>query len=496
MIIARPRLPRLELRADADPHRWAGFACSVPRLVSAVSLVIAMVIFVAMATDVCAQGDLRGRGLSPFPKDDVYRLHLVGDAFIDGLGPALKSSLQTTPEVQVQTGTVKVSSLRRANWRDAISAVAERNSSAPLDMAVVMFGANEAGSIYEDGYDRRRFGNEEWLRVYAARVDRLMKTLKPQGKGAVYWVGLPIIRRRDRAENFRLINTVLRERAYANGITYIDSYSRFQDENGAFNRYGPDLAGTIKLLRSKDGVFFTRTGYAKLAQLVVRLVRRDLNQIKAERVVTLAGDATEQRAIQARLRAADRNRTKRRKERKAAAKPTAPGSLPGDTQFGGQKADHGSAEITITGGAKPLRVKFELPRPALSAAIMTLVTRNQSENKPARLGDSAVQILPGGVPLLSTVLPANQNELSLRNRRLSPTQSVFFKVWGKGERLEPKPGRADDIRWPLPEPQPVVRVSKVERRKNSVRQASAATGTAMPYRDPSLPPLPLRNPIR
>jgi hypothetical protein len=39
-------------------------------------------------------------------------------------------------------------------------------------------------------------------------------------------------------------------------------------------------------------------------------------------------------------------------------------------------------------------------------------------------------------------------------RRLSPSQSPYFRVLFKGERLPPKAGRADDATWPRPAPPP------------------------------------------
>jgi hypothetical protein len=34
---------------------------------------------------------------------------------------------------------------------------------------------------------------------------------------------------------------------------------------------------------------------------------------------------------------------------------------------------------------------------------------------------------------------------------MSPTQSPYFRVLEKGERMPSKPGRADDFAWPRPE---------------------------------------------
>jgi hypothetical protein len=121
---------------------------------------------------------------------------------------------------------------------------------------------------------------------------------------------------------------------------------------------------------------------------------------------------------------------------------------------------------------------------------MSLVTRNQSKDKPARLGDNAVEVASGGIPLMSTITPADQSALALRKRRLSPTQSTFFKVWGKGERLDPKPGRADDFTWPRPAPEPVVHVTARPADRTQPLRAIP------PPRDPNLPPLPVQNPLR
>lgn len=466
---------------------------SRPCRLAAAGLAAALMLGAPLSTPASAQsGDLRAGGLNPFPKDDIYRLHLVGDWLMDGLRNSLRGSLSTMPQIQIQGGKIELQALRRSGWQRPISAIRERTRSTDIDIAVVMFGVSEIGSLYSSGQQRRRFGSEAWLKRYAGRVDRVMKALKAN-KGKVYWLGLPIVRRRDHSEGFQLINTLVRERAYANGVTFIDVFTRFQDENGGYNRYGPDLNGAIKLLRSKDGVYFTATGYAKIAHLVLQTIRRDLNRVKAERVVTLAGSESEQGTIR-RAKQTNAARRKRATPARQGKKQTIArsGGFTGGTRLGAQKADNSSYEYTRVVNGKPVKVTLKLPRPALSAAIIALVTRNQSKDKLARFGDNAVQIASGGVPLLSTVTPADQSALALRRRRLSPTQSVFFKVWGKGERLDPKPGRADDFEWPRPEPKPVIHV----RARPAASPDAARRRQPFPQRDPNLPPLPEQNPLR
>jgi uncharacterized protein len=429
-------------------------------------------------------GDLRSGKLNPFPKDDVYRLHFVGDWLMDGLQPALKDALKTIPRVQMQSGVLEIQSLRRSSWDRGVSSVRTAAKSTPIDMAVVMFGVEEIGSVFSPGQRKRRFGSEEWLKQYGRRIDSLMKALK-SSNGAVYWVGLPVVRRRDRSESYQIINTIIRERAYANSITYIDTYSRFQSDNGGFDRYGPDLDGTIKLMRRRDGVYFTGIGNANIAHLVVQMIRRDLSVVKSERVVTLAGGETEQSSIR-RLTAPEQSKSPPYSANARSRQKKRTGRAASQTRFGRQEADDGKFVLQTMVGRKPTKVVLKLPRPTLSAAIMSLVTRNQSKNKSTSFGDNAVQVIDGGVPLLSTVTPADRNSLALLRRRLSPTQSVFFKVWGKGERLDPKPGRADDMQWPRPDPKPVQHVTA--KPEDIIRKRR--------YRDPNLPPLPVQNPFQ
>jgi hypothetical protein len=85
--------------------------------------------------------------------------------------------------------------------------------------------------------------------------------------------------------------------------------------------------------------------------------------------------------------------------------------------------------------------------------VVALVTRRESPDRPSQLGESVIDQIPGGLTVLSTVALATGSGQPGR-RRLSPSQSPYFRVLFKGERLPPKPGRADDASWPRPAPPP------------------------------------------
>ncbi len=94
-------------------------------------------------------------------------------------------------------------------------------------------------------------------------------------------------------------------------------------------------------------------------------------------------------------------------------------------------------------------VTVEIVRPAIPASVVALVTRKQSDDKAAQMGDVLVDQIPGGLTVMSSIVPPRGSDGS--RRRLSPTQSPYFRVFEQGERMPSKPGRADDFTWPRPQ---------------------------------------------
>src|SRR5690606_17536488 len=134
----------------------------------------------------------------------------------------------------------------------------------PLHVAVVLLGSSDRVARRAADGRRVNVGTEEWTSEYARRVDRITRALKRRG-AAVYWVGLPIVRRPDMNEDVRMLNEVFRERALLNNIKFIDVYQAFADETGQYTQYGPDLTGKQRRRRHGDGVGCTAVGSRKLA---------------------------------------------------------------------------------------------------------------------------------------------------------------------------------------------------------------------------------------
>ncbi len=87
----------------------------------------------------------------------------------------------------------------------------------PLHVAVVMVGLNDRIPLRGANGQRVLVGSAEWRTEYGRRVERLIRALKRRG-AAIYWVGLPVMRRNDVNDDVQAMNDVVRQKTYLNGV--------------------------------------------------------------------------------------------------------------------------------------------------------------------------------------------------------------------------------------------------------------------------------------
>ncbi len=97
---------------------------------------------------------------------------------------------------------------------------------------------------------------------------------------------------------------------------------------------------------------------------------------------------------------------------------------------------------------------LDIVRPAIPASVVALMARREGSGQ---IGDLMVDQISGGLTLMSSITPSGNRSRG----KLSPTQAPYFRLLVKGERLTPKPGRADDVAWP-PKPDTTSRVPTLE----------------------------------
>jgi hypothetical protein len=160
----------------------------------------------------------------------------------------------------------------------------------------------------------------------------------------------------------------------------------------------------------------------------------------------LAGSEVEQRRI-APLVAADGTGKggKDGKDGKAGARPAGQAASRSSEAGGGHRADNAKISFKARGaGGREEQVTIEILRPAIPASVIALVAR--SGDRATAVGDTVTDTLQDGIMVMrSLALSANPNA---KEQGMAATQMPFFRALVKGERQTPRPGRADDFRWP------------------------------------------------
>lgn len=404
--------------------------------------------------------------LTPFPQGDTYRALVIGDYMADGLLGGLTEAMASEPRLRLERRPRTLASFLRSDLDQELKAFEGSIEGQGFNIAIVMTGISDRIQIRAANGRRYGVDSDEWRAEFGRRVDAFMKAMRRRNI-SVYWVGLPTVRRGDMNADVDVINEVLRERSTANGIRYIDIFAETADENGEFNSYGPDITGKSRLLREADGIHFTPAGSRKLAFYVERELKRDMAQARVERTVPLAGSEIEQRRINpaaakapgpaaAGKAAAPKDTAKDAKAAAAAA--GRPALIDGN---GDQRADNSRVTVkTVGAGGREEQVTLEILRPAISASVIALVTRREQSGSASAVGDTLTDTLTNGMMVMRSITPTGDGA-GTRALRTAPTQLPFFRVMFKGERPTPRPGRADDHRWPrddiVPPPEPAAR---------------------------------------
>lgn len=435
--------------------------------------------------------------ITPFPDNDSYRLEVWGDVLAEGLLAGLVEQLADEPRIAVQRRHRPMQSLLRTSFDEDLAEIVSEIARSNAHIVVILTGLNDRFAIRLANGRRAPVGSEPWQQEYGRRLDRVMRAFKAQ-RIAVYWVGLPIMRRPDLSDEMQAINGVLRERAYAAGQKMIDVFAATANQDGRYDSFGPDITGTNRLLRQADGITFTPAGNRKLAHFVERELKRDLVQARAQRSIPLAGSEPEQRLIRpapAAQPATSTARTPKTPTVAAGGNAAAPGSGSAPARpaaapsEGDLKAENGRVTLADAGsGGRPENVTIDLPRPTIPASLMALLARRAASDRANQPGDVLIREIPGGLTLSRTIsMAATPGTVP---RRSLPSQTPFFRVLVKGERLEPKAGRADDIVWPpISKPTPVAPATPA-----AAQQSNTSPETPAPAVAPQPVPRPVTRP--
>lgn len=241
------------------------------RVVLSLLLLLALPVSAVAQTDGPVMGSSAGESPPAETQSEVRQILVIGDVLGGGLGAGMTRLTEASGEGEVTLRFVEESGIARPevyDWGATLPKIFESNS---YDSVVVLLGSNDRQMI-KDGNLRYVFGTPEWADAYGKRTDRILDILAKSG-AAIYWVSLPPMGEAEFEAAMQQVMAIQKERVAARGFAFVDIRKPFLDANGAYTDTGPDDTGTVRRLRSSDGITFFKQGNNRLAQLVLAALK-------------------------------------------------------------------------------------------------------------------------------------------------------------------------------------------------------------------------------
>lgn len=205
------------------------------------------------------------RLLSTVAQGRRVRVGVFGDSYGDGIWSALyrelpaKRNYEVVKLSQQSTGFTRYGSLNLENH------LREQLAGAPVDIAVISFGANDTQGVMHGGHAARLL-SPEWQQVIGDRVAGFVRILREQG-AMVYWVGLPKMRKPSYDADITGMNAFYAAKMRELGVPWIDTLPLSVGPDGEFELYLPDgPSQERKLMRANDGIHMSMAGYVRITR--------------------------------------------------------------------------------------------------------------------------------------------------------------------------------------------------------------------------------------
>ncbi len=213
---------------------------------------------------------------------------VFGDSMGDGLWAGLYHQLHDDKGYQVVRYSQASTGLARYDYVDIQKQTEKQLDGKHIDVAIVLFGANDEQGIIADG-KVLPFASDGWKQVYGQRIADLTTLLRQHG-AAVYWVGLPRMKRTDYDRRATVLTSFYAEQSAALGMPFIDLVPATIDDKGEYQAYLiPEGDDTPRLMRAKDGIHMTMAGYLRIARPVTDRLRSDVSAALAAAGVPAGG---------------------------------------------------------------------------------------------------------------------------------------------------------------------------------------------------------------
>lgn len=201
---------------------------------------------------------------------DPLRIYIAGDSVVRDAGESFLRLAADDPRLASTLHYEIATGLSRPDFYDWPTALADDVEALKPDVAVIMFGGNDAqGIVGPDGTVFPTVDAPGWREEYGRRVAAVMDELQDPHR-LVFWVGQPPMRDAAFDRRIGIINDVVAtEAADRPWVTFVDTAEVLGGPDGG---YAARLPGTDADLRQADGIHLSRAGADLLArQLLTRV---------------------------------------------------------------------------------------------------------------------------------------------------------------------------------------------------------------------------------
>ena len=226
---------------------------------------------------------------------------VIGDSLAENLGSGLTEAFEANPDVMVLRRGRSSTGLVRDDFYDWRKSARELLASdAKVTHLVVMMGLNDRQTLKDAAGNPLDPFTDAWREAYGARVNDIA-ALAAERNIPLLWVGMPPMQNARSSADMLALNEIVRSRLGRGArAVYVDIWEGFTDPQNRFTMSGPALTGENARLRAGDGIHFTRAGARKAAHFVEIELKRMLDKAEPTPVFAMPypADAAADPALQ------------------------------------------------------------------------------------------------------------------------------------------------------------------------------------------------------
>lgn len=209
------------------------------------------------------------------------RVLVIGASSIQfAVGVEFEKRLPTYEGVKVKRFGQLATGLSRPDFMDWPKKLEALASAFKPDLVITNFGGNDAQAIPVGKYDKIKFSDPGWDDKYAERVKEIITISKKHGADVVM-LGMPVMRKASFKKKIKRLNRVTKQAAEEEGALFISTYEMASTKKGAYKQT-IEFNGKRGLMRTSDGIHYTRLGAKFIVEQVMQIVQRHYRFVDPE----------------------------------------------------------------------------------------------------------------------------------------------------------------------------------------------------------------------